>query len=115
LWIQTRIKETYPDLEVWYNKKETLQGGGELDIYVPSLKVGFEIQGPTHFEPIFGEERLKAEQANDELKRVKSKELGIELVEIDARDFKTFKKNFRLITIVEQVLFKIRDRLKSQN
>lgn len=37
----------------------------ELDIFVPKLKTIIEIDGPTHFRPIFGEERLKKVQRAD--------------------------------------------------
>ena len=42
-WIQTRIKETFPNLEVLYNNKTIIEGGGELDVFIPSLKLGIEL------------------------------------------------------------------------
>lgn len=111
LWVQTRIKETFPTLEVKYGVKDALGDAGEVDIWVPSLALAFEIQGPSHYLPIFGEERLANEQKNDEEKRQSAKTLNIELIEIDARDFKTFKKNYRLVSIVETILNKIKSKL----
>jgi indole-3-glycerol phosphate synthase len=56
-------------------------------------------------------DRLLGEQKNDEEKRQSAKTLNVELVEIDARDFKTFKKNYRLVSIVESILNKIKSKL----
>jgi hypothetical protein len=109
--VQTRIKETFPDLEVKYGVKDALGDAGEVDIWVPSMALAFEIQGPSHYEPIYGMDRLLGEQRNDEEKRQSAKTLNVELVEIDARDFKTFKKNYRLVSIVESILNKIKSKL----
>ena len=111
LWLRTRITETFPALVVLYNVKDALGDSGETDIWVPSLKLAFEVQGPSHYEPIYGMDRLLNEQKNDEEKRQTAKQMGIELIEIDARNFKTFKKNYELVSIVEKVLNTIKDRL----
>lgn len=39
-----------------------------VDIWLPELKVALEIDGPTHFLPIWGEEHLKKTQKTDNLK-----------------------------------------------
>ncbi len=39
-----------------------------LDIWLPKLSTAVEIDGPTHFEPIWGEEHLKKTQATDNIK-----------------------------------------------
>lgn len=35
-----------------------LNGNLQIDIYVPSLKLVIEVDGPTHYQPIWGEEKL---------------------------------------------------------
>jgi very-short-patch-repair endonuclease len=39
-----------------------------LDIWLPKLRTAVEIDGPTHFEPIWGEENLKKTQKTDNIK-----------------------------------------------
>lgn len=73
-------------------------------MYFPSLKLAFEIQGPSHFLPIYGEEKLTAEQKNDQDKRDKCKELGITLVEIDISKIKEFKKSVPFLMAVDKVM-----------
>ncbi len=75
----------------------------ELDIYIPSLNIAFEIQGIFHYEPIFGQEKLEQIQKNDLEKIQRCKELGIKLIHIDTRDQNVFteetsKKYLNLIT-----------------
>jgi len=40
----------------------------EIDILIPSLKLAIEIDGPSHFEPIWGEENLKRNKKSDKQK-----------------------------------------------
>ena len=47
----------------------------ELDFYMPTMKLGIEIQGPTHYEDL-------AQQERDRLKRELCKENGIDLIEL---------------------------------
>ena len=41
----------------------------EVDIFVPELKTAIEIDGPGHFEPIWGQEKLQKQQASDVAKQ----------------------------------------------
>lgn len=49
----------------------------ELDFYLPELKFAVEINGSTHYNPVYGEEALAATKSRDSQKRKKCKELGI--------------------------------------
>lgn len=112
-WVQTRVTETFPTLPVDFNKKDTIES--ELDIYVPSLKLAFELNGITHYKAIFGEDRFLGEQKSDQEKRDKCKALGIELVEVDVSKIKDFKKSVPFMLAVDKVLSTIRDRLKASS
>jgi hypothetical protein len=104
------VTETFPTLPVDFNKKDTIES--ELDIYVPSLKLAFELNGITHYKAIFGEDRFLGEQKSDQEKRDKCKALQIELVEVDVSKIKDFKKSVPFMLAVDKVLSTIRDRLK---
>ncbi|NDB58751.1 hypothetical protein EB001_09915 [bacterium] len=46
--------------KVEFHKKQLIQNQNlEIDMYVPSLKTIIEIDGPSHFLPIWGEEKLQ--------------------------------------------------------
>jgi len=101
LWLQTKLTEQYPNLEIHYNRKDTINS--ELDIYIPSLKLAFELNGIFHYEPIYGEDKLNQIQNNDNRKFQACLEQGIELCIIDTSQQKYFKENtskkyFNIIT-----------------
>lgn len=81
IYLEEQLTELYPNLEILYSDKKII--GSELDIYIPSLKLAFEIQGIFHYEPIFGQEKLDQIQKNDLEKIQKCKELDIKLHHID--------------------------------
>lgn len=56
--------------------------GYELDIYIPNLKLAFEINGIFHYKPIFGQDKLNNIIRKDVLKNKLCKENGITLITI---------------------------------
>ena len=63
----------------------------ELDFYLPKYKLAIEVDGATHRTNCYGEERLKYQKRNDNIKEEECKKLGINLVRVPfGRDIKMF-------------------------
>ena len=90
VWLESKLTKLYPDLEIHFNRKDAINS--ELDIYIPSLKLAFELNGIFHYEPIFGENKLSQIQNNDNRKFQACLERGIELCIIDSSQQKYFKE-----------------------
>ena len=90
VWLASKLTESYPDLEIHFNRKDAINS--ELDIYIPSLKLGFELNGIFHYEPIFGQKQLEKIQNNDNRKFQACIEEEIELCIIDSSQQKYFKE-----------------------
>jgi len=100
IYLEEQLKIKYPNLEFVFNNKETIQS--ELDIYIPSLKLAFELNGIFHYEPIYGKDKLTSIQNNDDRKFQACLEQGIELCIIDSSkqkqvNEKSSKKYFDII------------------
>lgn len=108
LWLESKLTELYPTLLIQFNKKDTI--GSELDIYIPSLKLAFELNGIFHYEPIFGADKLQQIQSNDTNKFQKCQELGISLCIIDVSSQKYFKEQTSkkyldiILTVISQAI-----------
>lgn len=104
IWLEKNLTELYPQLEIHFNRKDAINS--ELDIYIPSLKLAFELNGVFHYEPIYGEEKLKQIQSNDNRKFQACLEKGIELCIIDTTPMKYFKeaKARKYLDIVVDIL-----------
>lgn len=61
------LVEKYTSLEFIPNDKTALNGL-EIDIFIPSLKVGIEWNGIVHFKPIYGQAKLDKIQSKDQKK-----------------------------------------------
>lgn len=88
-YIEEQLIVLYPDLEIHFNRKDTINS--ELDIYIPSLKLAVELNGIFHYEPIFSLEQLTRSQNNDQRKMQACIERGIELCVIDTSHQTYFK------------------------
>lgn len=90
IWLEEQLPNLFPDLDFKFNSKEEINS--ELDIYIPSLKLAFELNGIFHYEPIYGQERLAFIQNNDDRKFQACGEAGIALCIIDNSSMKNFKE-----------------------
>jgi hypothetical protein len=62
------ILAEFPTINILENDRSTLPGSLEFDIYIPSKKIGIELNGPCHFIPIFGADALKTTRNHDQIK-----------------------------------------------
>lgn len=89
-WMQEKLTKSYPDVQFQFNQTSAIKS--ELDIYIPSLKLAFELNGIFHYEPIFGNEKLNKIQNNDARKFRACFEQGISLCVIDTSQQKNVTK-----------------------
>jgi hypothetical protein len=80
-WVEESLSILYPNLDIKYNDREKIDL--ELDIYIPSLNLAFELNGIFHYKPIFGESKLNKTIKNDCKKMEECGSKGIELHIID--------------------------------
>ena len=91
VYLEKHIKEIYGEEFALFNNKEII--GSELDIYIPSLKLAFELNGIFHYEPIYGKEKLKSIQNNDQRKFQACIEKEISLCIVDSSKLVYFKES----------------------
>ena len=103
-WMQERLPILFPGLEFHFNRRDQINS--ELDIFVPSLKLAFELNGIFHYEPIHGPKQLTGTQNNDHRKMLACAEQGIELCVIDVSSVKHFKplKGQKYLDIISNII-----------
>ena len=89
IWLQSELIKIYPQTEFVFNGIKAINA--ELDIYIPSLKLAFELNGIFHYEPIFGKDKLEQTKNNDVRKFAECANNNIGLCVIDTSGQKYFK------------------------
>ena len=90
-YIQKILTWLYPNLDIKYNNNEAI--GYELDIYIPNLKLAFELNGIFHYMIVYkGQGCLERIQNNDRKKSQLCIENGIDLCVLDVSKEKHFKE-----------------------
>jgi very-short-patch-repair endonuclease len=104
-FIESKVKEFFPTLEFYCNDRKSLNGP-ELDFLFPSLKLAVELNGITHYEPIYGKDRLTRSQESDRRKMSSCEKIGIELAVIDISSIKYFKPKcgLKIFHEIEKIL-----------
>lgn len=81
----------------------------QIDIYIPEKNVAIEVDGPSHFEPVWGEDSLSKNKKYDEKKTGLILGKGMKLIRIkQTRDY----SNARAVLLAEQ-LIKILDDIQN--
>jgi len=103
-YIEHQLKSSYPQLSLIFNSKTVINS--ELDIYIPELKIAFELNGIFHYEPIYGQDKLNSIQSNDDRKFQACLERGIELCIIDTSHQKRFteKGSIKYLSIIKSII-----------
>lgn len=103
-YLEEELTSLYPHIEFHFNRKDAINA--ELDIYIPALRLAFELNGIFHYEPIYGTEKLQQIQTNDQRKFQACIEQGIEMCTIDTSTFSYFKKNcaYKYLKIITDII-----------
>lgn len=91
VYLEKELLLLYPDIEFHFNRKDAINS--ELDIYIPSLRLSFELNGIFHYEPIYGQSQLEKIKNNDNRKFQACLERNIELCIIDSSKLSYFKES----------------------
>lgn len=91
VYLEEQLILLYPNLVIDFNKNDAISS--ELDIYIPSLNLAFELNGIFHYEPIYGVNKLDQIQNNDQNKFKLCIEHKIDLCVIDTSSQQKFKIN----------------------
>lgn len=92
------LKKDFPSFTILENTRGVLPSRLEIDIYIPQVKLAIEINGPFHYLPIHGCEKLKRRKELDAIKFEDCKALGLTLLILDISDLQSDKKTRERIT-----------------
>ena len=105
VFIENKLKEDYSQIQFLSNDKTTISS--ELDFYFPKYKIAIELNGITHYKPIFGQRKLEMIIKNDKEKQKLCNQNGITLYVINTSELShNCEKNF--IPYYMQVVEKIK-------
>lgn len=110
IWLEPKLKETFIDLDITFNNRKPLDGL-ELDIYIESLKLGFELNGNYHYKNIVGIEALERSQKNDVRKLEVAKDKDIKVIVINTSDRTYFNPKY-CQPYLDQITQEINNRIK---
>lgn len=115
IWLETKLKILYPNLQILFNDKTTINS--ELDIYFPTISLAVELNGVFHYEPIYGPNKLEQIQSNDSRKFQACLEKGIELLIINTSKHIYFKEKAMLpyLKIIQKIVDSKVNRLGESN
>lgn len=103
-WLEYQLIRLHPGWVFQFNRTDAITA--ELDIYIPSLRLAFELNGIYHYEPIHGTNKLDNVHRNDQRKILACAESGIELCILDTSKMKYFKEHGaqEFLDIIESVI-----------
>lgn len=92
------IREGFPDLNLIPNDRAVLPSSLEIDIHIPEAKLAIELNGPVHYLPIYGDERLAKVRMNDAQKHLEIHDRGLRLLVLDISRLNSAKRQLAFLT-----------------
>ncbi|MBG88407.1 MAG: hypothetical protein CMO80_16110 [Verrucomicrobiales bacterium] len=87
----------------------------EIDLYIPELKTIIEVDGPSHFLPIWGEEKLQ-KQINADLRKSGSLlSRGYVVIRVKSLGQESLSKKEEIIETVEEVLSSVKTKFPKRS
>jgi len=105
-YIRQKLDTQFPNLNVKYNNRKII--GKELDIYIPSLSIAFEINGIFHYLPIFGQKKLDKTQKSDLEKKQLcfAKNISLHVIDISSMNIFSEKQTESFYKMIEQEILR---------
>lgn len=88
IYLEKTLSELYPNLTIETNNRKLV--GLELDLFIPELNLAIEVNGITHYKPIYGQDKFDRIQKNDEIKKRLLTEKKIDLLVLDISNLSNF-------------------------
>lgn len=111
IWLEIALPALYPALEVLFTRKNIISS--ELDIYIPNLKLAFELNGIVHYKPIYGDKKLFDIKNNDKKKLLACSAQNIELIIIDTSKLNHFSEK-KGVEYLNKIVIAIDQRLSNK-
>jgi YHS domain-containing protein len=91
-FLSNLIKFDFPNLVFTENDRTILPSKLEIDIFIKSKNLAIELNGPVHYFPIYGQERLDKCKNKDIQKQIEISQLGLNLLILDISRLNSKKK-----------------------
>jgi very-short-patch-repair endonuclease len=100
--LEQLIKKGY---KVDFHKEQTLSNTKlQIDLFLPTMSVAIEVDGPSHFNPVWGEDALKKNQKYDNKKNGLILGKGLVLIRIkQSKDFSKSRASLICEKLVEEL------------
>lgn len=102
-YLEEQLSELFPNKEIIYNDNKLI--GFELDIYLPNDKKAIEINGITHYKPIYGDKKYNRIVEIDNIKKSYCEENKIDLKIIDISKYSKVNIKQKKIFLKEIINF----------
>lgn len=121
LHLQNILEEKYLNLNIEYNDRKTLDGL-ELDIYIPSLNLAFELNGIFHYQPVFGKSDKEKDSnfqniLNKDAKKhqlCQEKNINLCIIDTSSQKYFTIKSSQKFVDAVCFIIDKRIEQLQQQ-
>jgi hypothetical protein len=83
-FVEHQLRVEFPHPTVRCNDHDLINV--ELDFYLPELRLAIELNGIVHYQPIYGEKKLRRVQEIDREKLARCWSIGVELFVVDVSE-----------------------------